>query len=102
MYFTRGECGSWGQDSLNGGITSGEHHVKANHWKRKRAGSGSQQKIVDAIAECDYAAIANIVDQLNSGWTTEDITEAIEGFKEGNDLTHFDPYDTPCSVNIIY
>ena len=58
------------------------------------------EQIVNAISQCNYAIIQDIVNDM-SVWTTEFIHDLIETYKEDNEVT-FDKYGTPCKFNPQY
>jgi len=60
-------------------------------------------KIINAIADCNYALVGQAVDHMGENdWTVEDLEEFVENYKSDNELEHFDKYDVICNFNVIY
>ncbi|GFZ30404.1 hypothetical protein CSC2_09300 [Clostridium zeae] len=59
------------------------------------------REIVDAIADSNYTTVFEKVDEAND-WNATLLSDAIEHFKEDNDLQKIDKYDVPCTFNPKY
>ena len=61
------------------------------------------EKVIDAIADCNYALVGEIVDNMGEwNWSVEDLEEFVETFKSDNELECFDKYDVVCKFNVVY
>lgn len=59
------------------------------------------KKLVDAIAAGNYEMIPEIVDEIDEGWTIEEIKKMLQIYQEENDVSEIFPYDTPVE-EIVY
>ena len=61
------------------------------------------EKIINAIADCNYALVGEIAHSMGeNNWSVDDLEEFVETFKSDNEIDSVDRYDVVCKFNVVY